>query len=73
MPDAAAIDAPQSASSATRLEPGGAVLSELGQDVDIELALERDDQLRQLLRRDPLPSVEFRMLGGEVDIGVVRR
>src|SRR5437899_12817480 len=45
--------------------------TELGQDVEVELALERDDHLRQLLGRYPLPCVEFRMLGGEVDIRIV--
>src|SRR5208282_299249 len=44
---------------------------ELGENVDIELALERDDHFGQLARPYPLPGVEFRMIGGEVDVHVV--
>jgi len=41
---------------------------ELGQNVQVELTLKRDDQIGQALGRHPLPGVEFGMLGGEVDI-----
>jgi ribokinase len=47
-----------------------AVFVKFGQYVDVELALERHDQLRKAHRRDPLPGVEFRVLGGEIDVAV---
>src|SRR5271165_2775660 len=43
---------------------------ELGQNVDIELTLEWNDHLGQPLGPYPLPGVEFRMVGREVDIRV---
>ena len=36
----------------------------------IERAHEWYDQLGQLLRVGPFPGVEFRMLGGEIDVGI---
>src|SRR5262249_55061768 len=44
--------------------------AEPGQNVDIEPAHEWCDQLGQLLEGDPSPGVEFRMLGGEVDVSI---
>jgi len=44
------------------------VLSELGQNIKVKLALERDDQVRWLLGSDPPAGIEFRVLGCEVDI-----
>src|SRR6266478_5048855 len=49
-----------------------AILGELGEHLEIELALERHDQLGQPLGRDPFPGVELGMLGGGgVDIAIL--
>ena len=37
--------------------------AELGQDVDVKPALERNNNLRQPLGTQPLPGIKFRMLG----------
>src|SRR5260370_9553132 len=58
-------------------ENGGAAsgqpaeLAELGEDVAVELALERHDERRQIGRRHPFPRVELGMPGGEVDVAIL--
>src|SRR5258708_1531459 len=48
-----------------------AELAELGEDVAVELALERHDEPRQLGRRHPFPRVELGMPRGEVDVAIL--
>src|SRR5437016_4010959 len=45
-------------------------MAELGENVRVELPLERDDQARQVLGIGPAPRAEFRVLGVEVDVFV---
>src|SRR6266849_2782087 len=48
-----------------------AELAELGEDVAVELALERHDERRQIGRRYPFPRVELGMPGSEVDVAIL--
>src|SRR5713101_6373183 len=60
-----------SRSPSTPVGRGSTIFAELGQHVEVELALERHDQLRQPFGYDPFPGVEFGVLGGgRVDIAV---
>src|SRR5271157_2629860 len=47
-----------------------AMLAKFGEDVDIELALERNDQFEQSVWCYPLPSVEFRVPRRKVDVSI---
>ena len=46
------------------------MFGELLQQPPIEIALERYDQLRKLLRLDPLPVAKLRMLCGDVHVRI---
>src|SRR5438874_1878697 len=49
----------------------GAVYAELGQDIEVKLAPERNDNIGEPLGRYPFPGVEFGMLGGEIDVRII--
>src|SRR5579872_2480628 len=46
------------------------MVCELIENVEIELPLEGNDETRQRFGTDPFPSVEFRMVGHEIDLAV---
>jgi hypothetical protein len=48
----------------------GSALRKFPQEIDVELALERNDEFRQPLDRDPPPSRKLGMFGRDIDIGV---